>query len=746
MAEAPQSSSESRRRDRRQAPDGDSGASSSFPGEGPGAGQPSSSADALPAAEFPLRTLADAPVDDDAADRFGYGDIADGLARLIEGEGTATPLTIAISAPWGAGKTSLLRLVENRVVRSRAAQNEAPAIVVWFNAWMHDAAPNLSAALAADIARHATRCRARWVRLWHPLPSSMLSPQERARRRFWLGAVALISSVAVYPLVSRLIGPSHADITKVRAASGAWAVGWFALLAGVSFLWPRVQRSVAAVAAFVDDPRSAAATGSMAEVSAQLGELIREAQEGMRRAWGASQRPRFVVVVDDLERCQPPKAVDVCEVAAQLLDHPDVITVLVGDLRVIAASAELKYRDAAVQFSNNADFAADGWGRFFLQKVVQFELELPPIPAERLRQLARSAPATASVHDSDAGHSVPKPPLRRRLLKNTASVTAAYATFVFLLVAFLVLLTSNRQSRASLLVPTLIANGTAIIAILTAWYLLTRRRRRIEDLLREVDSLVENVISDVLTQPDAPAASEDLEAEVMSQLAPLTARYEQRRYWRYAEALVSAEQVHQRLQLHAAADEKTRVSAERAILALLPPVPRTAKRLLNRLYFLLVVAYNRNLITLGRVSAEQLGKWAVLLDRWPEAGRAIIKNPQLAKSLEDKAKQEDEFASLCSAYTPPLASDLASLRAFFQSDPKLAAAACYLVYLDANVEFPAPSGAPVTGPAAGAEPAAVAPADHAAPARAGTAPSRGRRATDALIAPSSSSQVCRPTR
>ena len=86
-------------------------------------------------------------------------------------------------------------------------------------------------------------------------------------------------------------------------------------------------------------------------------------------------------------------------------------------------------------------------------------------------------------------------------------------------------------------------------------------------------------------------------------------------------------------------DETTRISAEKVILELLPPLPRTAKRLLNRLYFLLVVAYNRNLIADHRVSAEQLGKWAALLDRWPEAGKAIIKNPQLAQALEDAAKR-----------------------------------------------------------------------------------------------------------
>ena len=148
---------------------------------------------------------------------------------------------------------------------------------------------------------------------------------------------------------------------KVQAALGVGVAGWFAVAWGLSFLWPRVHKSVAAVAAFVDDPRSAAVTGSMSQVAAQLGELIDEAREGVRRAWWAEERPRFVVVVEDLERCQLPKAVDVCEVVAQLFDHPGVITVLVGDLRVIAASAEVKYKDAAGGSARTPISPPTGW-------------------------------------------------------------------------------------------------------------------------------------------------------------------------------------------------------------------------------------------------------------------------------------------------------------------------------------------------------------------------------------------------
>lgn len=691
-----------------------------------------SGASSHPGPAFPLRMLADGPVDDEAADWFGYGDIADGLVRLIEGEGTATPLTIAISAPWGAGKTSLLRLVEDRVVRQRIDRHEPPTIVVWFNAWMHDGAPSLSAALAADIARRATRCRSVWIRLRHPLPTSMLSPKERARRRFWFGVVAFVFAIAIYPLVSKSVAPPGSDATEIRAWFGASAVAWFALLWGISVLWPRVRRSVAAVAAFVDDPRSAAATGSMTEVSDQLGVLIREAQDGVRRAWGAKQQPRFLVVVDDLERCQPPKAVDMCEVAAQLLDHPGVITMLVGDLRVIASSAELKYRDAASQSSDDADFAAGGWGHAYLQKVVQFVLELPPISKERLRRLG-SAPATASIHGRPAERSALRPSFIWRLLHPTAAGPVPRLGMVFAFLVWLVVVISIHQINSTwgMIVTLMFASALWILLVIT--FLLANQRRHEENLLREVRDLVDNVISGVRTEPGAPTASADLEDEVIRRLGEQTARYKRRPYWREARKLASPEEVRRRMQLAVTADEKILSSANEVILELLPSIPRAAKRLFNRLYFLLVVAYNRKLIGKDRVSVEQLAKWAVLLDRWPQAGRAVVDNPQRVHALEAKAGNEDEFSNLCSTYKLRLAGDMSAFRDFFLSKHKLAPAVYRLVYLDPNVKSPPPSGTPLSEQAGQTEQAQVSPTGDMSPSPVGVASSDEVEGTKASV-------------
>jgi predicted KAP-like P-loop ATPase len=103
-----------------------------------------------------LKMLADTPIAGDEEDRIGFTAYADAFALLINDEQTATPLTIAISGPWGSGKTSLARLIEERVgVEQYWIRHwQGPPIVCWFNAWLDDDAPHLGAALAAEVARN----------------------------------------------------------------------------------------------------------------------------------------------------------------------------------------------------------------------------------------------------------------------------------------------------------------------------------------------------------------------------------------------------------------------------------------------------------------------------------------------------------------------------------------------------------------------------------------------------------------
>jgi len=62
-----------------------------------------------------LRIWADRPVSEPGEDRFGFLSYADAFALLINDKDTSTPLTVAISGPWGSGKTSLAKLLESRL-------------------------------------------------------------------------------------------------------------------------------------------------------------------------------------------------------------------------------------------------------------------------------------------------------------------------------------------------------------------------------------------------------------------------------------------------------------------------------------------------------------------------------------------------------------------------------------------------------------------------------------------------------
>ena len=90
-----------------------------------------------------IRVLSDMPgtsSDDDALDFLPY---AQALAFLIDRKDSYTPLIVAISAPWGAGKTTLATLVRQEL--QTPGDWDEPHIICSFNAWNHDDAPLTSA-------------------------------------------------------------------------------------------------------------------------------------------------------------------------------------------------------------------------------------------------------------------------------------------------------------------------------------------------------------------------------------------------------------------------------------------------------------------------------------------------------------------------------------------------------------------------------------------------------------------------
>ena len=111
------------------------------------------------------------------------------------------------------------------------------------------------------------------------------------------------------------------------------------------------------------------------------------------------------------------------------------------------------------------------------------------------------------------------------------------------------------------------------------------------------------------------------------------------------------------------------------MLKFLPRVPRSAKRLANHLRLLLAIASQRNMLGGDpMLEAAHLGKWAVLLQRWPELGFAICENPALLADLEKKARAQPSPRALAEFVRDSSleVADIPSAAAFFKSAPPAA--------------------------------------------------------------------------
>lgn len=147
--------------------------------------------------------------------------------------------------------------------------------------------------------------------------------------------------------------------------------------------------------------------GNFAEDFSQIVALITRPRLG----WKAR---KLVIFIDDLDRCQAPKAADIVEGINLFLDSQGCTFVLGMDIMTVAASIETKYKDIFEKIrQDNVDMVSPG--RSFLDKIIQVPFQVPPSTKEGIIQLVNaithsnltsqdSNVAKAKYHNSDLSH------------------------------------------------------------------------------------------------------------------------------------------------------------------------------------------------------------------------------------------------------------------------------------------------------------------------------------------------------
>ncbi len=317
-------------------------------------------------------TVSDAPVISSADDTLGFAPVARAISGLLRNRGTKLPITLAITARWGRGKTSLMSMVQQDL-------KAAGWRTVWFNAWHHQEELSLLAALLQTVRQKAPpvllergglRYRLkllaarllRWQTLWVAaaclvLYNSESAVHERHPRIYGCTAQYLYErSGGIVQLGENLCRPpgaTPAGAPKPVAASaesqktapdkpgileflmrllfdaaGKAEVLEQSTLPGVhiiplavlSFLvivlgW-QILESFGANPAELLTPQTANHTVSELEARANFLEKFRKQYADVVEALG---RYRLVILVDDLDRCRPERISEMLEAANYLM-------------------------------------------------------------------------------------------------------------------------------------------------------------------------------------------------------------------------------------------------------------------------------------------------------------------------------------------------------------------------------------------------------------------------------------------
>jgi hypothetical protein len=374
----------------------------------------------------------------------------------------------------------------------------------------------------------------------------------------------------------------------------------------------------------------------MEEVRRELGSLIKHA---------TPKGSKFIVFIDDLDRCRPPKSVEVLEAVNQLLDHDGVVIVLMSDMQVVAESVEVKYKELAklksLRGNKRSLSGSSTYGWNFLQKIVQLQLDLPMYSEGSIRRmledLAREVPEQRpSGWVAGTGQKI-------AILAQRAVALATSARFwfqvlhalIYVVTLGLMLLFAKVLAphlRTPLKLPAFVAGGALGLVFgelslrLFMWRRQSSRRDRIDNQIRSTIAAGERDFTKVaqIVRSQNADGREDGATEGL---------------------------VRERLQRYLEDESEIQREAEDEVMQYLEPVPRHAKRVLNRLRLLLFIAHERKMFGGSpQLSARHIGKWAVLGERWPELSQAVCSNPSAMAELEKEATHDSWVNRLAPMY------------------------------------------------------------------------------------------------
>ena len=271
-------------------------------------------------------------------DLLGFEYLADAVVSGVRRD-DLLPATIGVYGDWGGGKSSLLRIVKNKL------EKDNDVVVLSFNGWLFEDYENAKTALMGSILEelHDHRNLAPEVK---DKVRSLLKRVNGLKLATGIGKVAVGLSTGMLPLV----------------ASGGW--DFLSLFAALKENAKGVD--VGELKGIIDEKKK-----EEDEEEDKRRRQIREFRKDFQKLLEESDIKRLVVIIDDLDRCLPDTIIDTLEAIKLFLFVPNTAFILGADESLVKYAVRKRFPELP---GERAEV-----GRDYLEKLVQFPVRVPPL-------------------------------------------------------------------------------------------------------------------------------------------------------------------------------------------------------------------------------------------------------------------------------------------------------------------------------------------------------------------------------
>lgn len=345
-------------------------------------------------------------------DTLGFTPYVAAVAAFLLHPDTNSPLTLSVEGTWGSGKSSFMLQLSDRISGKGGK-------TVWFNAWRHDKEDELWAAFALDFTSKLAADFPFWKKWWFHLK---LSVARFDRQGGWFPLAKFVVLTLLFLYVTLLVGlaAGKKDATFHRlltpplpkatssnppTVTGAGEKQNQGELAGKpeDLLLVLIQLGGAAgyillgfaiihkisdvignplkirLTRYILDPKYETRAAFIETFHADFDRLVRTYARGQR----------VFVFIDDLDRCEVPKAAELMQALNMLIsDSAPVFYILGLDREKIAAGLAAKYEkllpylaESVTAQPNTASVGIE-FGYTYLEKFIQLPF-LVPQPAQK---------------------------------------------------------------------------------------------------------------------------------------------------------------------------------------------------------------------------------------------------------------------------------------------------------------------------------------------------------------------------